>query len=68
VVRELATDGMTLLMVTHEMRFAREVCDRVVFMHPGRVHEIGPPDDLFTAPTTPELRQFLGMTDLAADR
>ena len=68
VVRELAADGMTLLMVTHEMRFAREVCDRVVFMHQGRVHEIGPPDELFTAPATPELRQFLGMTDLAADR
>lgn len=65
VVRELAADGMTLLMVTHEMRFAREVCDRVVFMHQGRVHEIGPPEELFTAPATPELRQFLGMTDLA---
>ena len=65
VVRELAADGMTLLMVTHEMRFAREVCDRVVFMHQGRVHEIGPPDQLFTAPATPELRQFLGMTNLA---
>ena len=47
-------------MVTHEMRFAREVCDRVVFMHQGRVHEIGPPEELFTAPATPELRQFLG--------
>ena len=68
VVRELAADGMTLLMVTHEMRFAREVCDRVVFMHRGRVHEMGPPDELFTAPATPELRQFLGMTDLAVDR
>ena len=66
VVRELAADGMTLLMVTHEMRFAREVCDRVVFMHQGRVHEIGPPEQLFTAPATPELRQFLGMTNLAA--
>ncbi|MDF2864746.1 MAG: amino acid transporter ATP-binding protein [Achromobacter mucicolens] len=66
VVRELAADGMTLLMVTHEMRFAREVCDRVVFMHQGRVHEIGPPERLFTAPATPELRQFLGMTNLAA--
>ncbi|MDH0094094.1 amino acid ABC transporter ATP-binding protein [Achromobacter mucicolens] len=65
VVRELAADGMTLLMVTHEMRFAREVCDRVVFMHQGRVHEIGPPEQLFTAPATPELRQFLGMTNLA---
>ncbi|MNT61787.1 Glutamine transport ATP-binding protein GlnQ [compost metagenome] len=61
VVRELAADGMTLLMVTHEMRFAREVCDRVVFMHQGRVHEIGPPEQLFTAPATPELRQFLGI-------
>ena len=66
VVRELAADGMTLLMVTHEMRFAREVCDRVVFMHQGRVHEIGPPEQLFTAPATLELRQFLGMTNLAA--
>ncbi|KXJ66513.1 amino acid ABC transporter ATP-binding protein [Achromobacter xylosoxidans] len=66
VVRELAADGMTLLMVTHEMRFAREVCDRVVFMPQGRVHEIGPPEQLFTAPATPELRQFLGMTNLAA--
>ncbi|MCG7328879.1 amino acid ABC transporter ATP-binding protein [Achromobacter sp. ACRQX] len=65
VVRELAADGMTLLMVTHEMRFAREVCDRVVFMHQGRVHEIGPPEQLFTAPATVELRQFLGMTNLA---
>lgn len=65
VVRELAADGMTLLMVTHEMRFAREVCDRVVFMHQGRVHEIGPPEELFASPATPELRQFLGMTNLA---
>ncbi len=65
VVRELAADGMTLLMVTHEMRFAREVCDRVVFMHQGKVHEMGPPQTLFTAPATPELRQFLGMTNLA---
>ncbi len=62
---QLAAEGMTLLMVTHEMNFAREVGDRVVFMHQGRVHEIGPPEELFTAPATPELRQFLGMTDLA---
>ena len=60
VVRELAADGMTLLMVTHEMRFAREVCDRVVFMHEGKVHVIGPPEEVFGAPRTPELRQFLG--------
>ena len=61
VVRQLAKDGMTLIMVTHEMRFAREVCDRVVFMHLGRVHEIGPPEEVFTRPRTPELKQFLGM-------
>lgn len=61
VVGELAADGMTLLMVTHEMRFARQVCDRVVFMHQGRVHEIGAPETLFTDPQTPELQQFLGM-------
>jgi len=64
VVGELAAEGMTLLMVTHEMRFAREVCDRVVFMHLGRVHEIGPPEELFTNPRTPELQQFLGMVKL----
>lgn len=61
VVRELATDGMTLIMVTHEMKFARDVCSRVVFMHEGRVHEIGHPQDVFANPKTPELRQFLGM-------
>jgi len=61
VMRELAAEGMTLLMVTHEMRFAREVCSRVVFMHQGRVHEIGPPETVFANPQTPELRQFLGV-------
>ncbi|WP_431097610.1 amino acid ABC transporter ATP-binding protein [Polaromonas aquatica] len=61
VVESLAAEGMTLLMVTHEMNFARKVCDRVVFMHQGRVHEIGPPDDVFSNPQTAELKQFLGM-------
>ncbi len=59
VVRELAAEGMTLVMVTHEMNFARDVCNRVVFMHQGRVHEIGPPDEVFAEPKTAELRQFL---------
>lgn len=59
VVRRLAAEGMTLLIVTHEMRFAREVCDRVVFMHQGRVWEAGPPDEVFSNPKTAELRQFL---------
>ncbi len=59
VVESLADEGMTLLMVTHEMNFARKVADRVVFMHAGRIHEIGPPERLFGSPQTPELRQFL---------
>jgi polar amino acid transport system ATP-binding protein len=61
VMRGLAADGMTLVMVTHEMRFAREVCDRVVFMHQGKIWESGPPDEVFAKPKTPELQQFLGM-------
>ena len=61
-MRGLAKEGMTLLMVTHEMRFAREVCNRLVFMHQGKVHEIGPPEELFGNPKTPELQQFIGMT------
>ncbi|GAC1551353.1 MAG: amino acid ABC transporter ATP-binding protein [Collimonas sp.] len=63
VVRGLAEEGMTLLMVTHEMRFAREVCDRVVFMHQGKVHEIGAPEDIFAHPKTVELQQFLGASN-----
>ena len=59
VVETLAEEGMTLLMVTHEMNFARKVSDRVVFMHAGRIHEMGPPEQLFGAPQTPELQQFL---------
>ncbi len=59
VVESLADEGMTLLMVTHEMNFARKVSDRVIFMHQGRVHEMGPPAQLFGQPSTPELRQFL---------
>ncbi|GAA4338484.1 amino acid ABC transporter ATP-binding protein [Pigmentiphaga soli] len=59
VVEGLAEDGMTLIMVTHEMNFARKVSDRVVFMHQGKVHEMGPPEALFGDPRTAELRQFL---------
>ena len=59
VVESLAEEGMTLLMVTHEMNFARKVADRVVFMHAGRIHEMGPPQVLFSAPQTAELQQFL---------
>jgi polar amino acid transport system ATP-binding protein len=59
VVESLAVEGMTLLMVTHEMSFARKVSDRLVFMHAGRIHEVGPPEQLFGAPQTAELKQFL---------
>ena len=59
VVEGLADEGMTLLMVTHEMNFARKVADRVVFMHAGRIHEMGPPAALFGNPQTAELKQFL---------
>jgi polar amino acid transport system ATP-binding protein len=59
VVEMLANEGMTLILVTHEMAFARKVSDRVVFMHQGLIHEAGTPDEIFNRPQTPELRQFL---------
>nr|WP_225560921.1 amino acid ABC transporter ATP-binding protein [Comamonas sp. CMM02] len=62
VVEGLAEQGMTLMMVTHEMSFARKVSDKVVFMHRGKVHEVGAPEQLFGHPQTPELRQFLGLS------
>lgn len=61
VVEGLARDGVTLIIVTHEMAFARRVSDRVVFMHQGLVHETGSPVDLFSNPSTPELRTFLSI-------
>ena len=60
VVKDLAAEGMTLIMVTHEMRFAREVGDKLVFMYQGRVHEAGDPRDVFANPQTPELAAFIG--------
>jgi polar amino acid transport system ATP-binding protein len=60
VVEQLAAEGMTLILVTHEMRFARDVGTKMIFMHQGRVHEEGPPKALFAAPSTPELAQFIG--------
>ena len=59
VVEGLANEGMTLLMVTHEMNFAKRVADRVVFMHGGIILEQGPPAQIFDHPQTPELKQFL---------
>jgi len=63
VVRQLAKDGMTLIMVTHEMRFAREVGDKLVFMHQGKVHEVGDPKTLFANPKTPEFANFIGSVE-----
>jgi polar amino acid transport system ATP-binding protein len=59
VIEALAASGMTMVMVTHEMGFARGVADEVVFMHRGRVHERGPAA-ILAAPSTPELAQFVG--------
>ncbi|MGN0373789.1 MAG: amino acid ABC transporter ATP-binding protein, partial [Enterocloster sp.] len=50
VMKELASDGMTMLVVTHEMGFARDVADQVIFMHDGRIGEIAPPQKLFSNP------------------
>ena len=59
VLEQLAAEGMTLILVTHEMNFAREVGDRVVFMHHGRVWEQGESKTLFAMPQTAELKQFI---------
>ena len=60
VMRALALEGMTMVIVTHEMGFAREVADRVIFIDQGRIQEEGPPDEFFGAPKNPRLREFLG--------
>ncbi len=59
VMKKLAKDGMTMLVVTHEMGFAREVADKVVFMYDGKVAEIASPDEIFTNPQNPRTKQFL---------
>ena len=59
VIRDLADQGMTMVLATHEMGFAREVADRVMFLHEGQVLESGPPEQLFDDPAQPRTRQFL---------
>ena len=59
VMRQLASEGMTMVVVTHEMDFARDVADRVVFMDQGNIVEDGPPALVFTDPRSPRTRQFL---------
>ncbi|MFG6592656.1 ABC transporter ATP-binding protein [Sulfitobacter sp. 1A12157] len=59
VMRDLAEEGRTMLVVTHEMGFARDVSTRTVFLHQGEVCEAGPPAELFSNPQTPEFQAFL---------
>jgi polar amino acid transport system ATP-binding protein len=59
VVRGLKAQGMTMLFATHEMAFAREISDRVCFLHHGRILEDGPPDQIFGDPIEPRTREFL---------
>jgi polar amino acid transport system ATP-binding protein len=59
VIRELKEEGMTMLIATHEMSFAREVADQVCFLQDGRIVERGTPQEIFTAPSRPETQRFL---------
>lgn len=59
VLESVARDGMTMMLVTHEMNFAKNVADRVIFMHEGRIHEDGPARQTLLEPRTAELRNFL---------
>jgi general L-amino acid transport system ATP-binding protein len=59
VIVELARSGMTMLVVTHEMAFARSVADRMVFMDRGEIVETAPPEQFFNSPHSPRTRQFL---------
>jgi polar amino acid transport system ATP-binding protein len=59
VIRELAAGGMTMLIATHEMGFARDVASRVCFIHDGRILEQGPPEEIFAAPREKRTQQFL---------
>ncbi len=59
VLEGVAKDGMTMMLVTHEMNFAKNVADRVIFMHEGRIHEDGPAREILQTPRTAELGSFL---------
>jgi ABC-type polar amino acid transport system ATPase subunit len=59
VIKQLALEGMTMLVVTHEMGFAREVADRVVFLNEGKILEVGPPEQILVNPKRRRTREFL---------
>jgi polar amino acid transport system ATP-binding protein len=62
VIKALAEEGRTMLLVTHDMRLAADVSDHVVFLHKGKIEEEGPPDQVFGSPKTERLQQFLSAT------
>jgi polar amino acid transport system ATP-binding protein len=59
VIRALAEEGRTMILVTHDMRMARDLSSQTIFLHQGKIEEQGPPDHLFGAPKSPRLQQFL---------
>ena len=62
VIKDLAVENRTMLLVTHDMNLARDVSDHVVFLHQGKIEEQGPPDQLFDRPQSQRLQQFLSAT------
>jgi polar amino acid transport system ATP-binding protein len=62
VIKDLAAEGRTMIIVTHDMRLAADVSDHVIFLHQGKIEEEGAPDELFGAPKTERLQQFLSAT------
>lgn len=62
VIRDLAAEGRTMIIVTHDMRMAADVADHVIFLHQGKIEEEGPPDAVFGSPKSDRLRQFLAAT------
>ncbi|MCX9610885.1 amino acid ABC transporter ATP-binding protein, partial [Vibrio cholerae] len=64
LMKKLATQHQTMLVVTHEMQFAKEVADRVIFMAEGKIVEQGSPQDIFDHPQDPRLRKFLNQVGI----
>ncbi|KOO49688.1 amino acid ABC transporter ATP-binding protein [Viridibacillus arvi] len=60
-IRQLANDGMTMVVVTHEMGFAKEICDQIVFMAEGKIVEVAPPEKFFTNPDSKRAQDFLSV-------
>ena len=65
VIRALAAEGRTMILVTHDMRMARDLSSHTIFLHQGKIEEEGPPSDLFGAPKSVRLQQFLSHSDAA---